>query len=187
MGGFGSGFRLAKKDTVECAYMRISVNDFKVGSNDQKIRSATISHRKNKYFPYETYNVEFLYKTNQNPISQKDENNIVQDNSCSIIITKDNIQQIIKIVTSKIHFGGFRYWFECPKCRHKARYLYITKPNDTFACRECKQLTYLSVQKHDNSKKLENVERFLLSLSAQLEKSREKYTKMRNKLSHIKK
>jgi hypothetical protein len=185
MGGFGSGFKLIKKDTVEFTYMRISVDDFKVGSNEKNIKSATLQYRKNQNYPYEIYNLEYAYKDDKTQTSTGIANNEESDNSYTVILSKGLNSQNIRIVTTKVHFGGYRYWFECPKCRHKAKYLYITKPNDTFACRECKQLTYYSVQKHDNSRSSKNIEKFLLSLSAQLEKSHEKYLKMQGRLNRI--
>jgi hypothetical protein len=46
----------------------------------------------------------------------------------------------IRLVTSAPHFGGLRYWFECPSCQCRVGKLYAL---DSLACRKCHNLVYL--------------------------------------------
>lgn len=46
----------------------------------------------------------------------------------------------ISLTTTLCHFGGERYWFECPSCSKRIGVLY--KAGEYFACRTCHDLTY---------------------------------------------
>ncbi len=50
----------------------------------------------------------------------------------------------IDILTTSCHYGGFRYWFECPSCGKRAGRLYFT--NHGIQCRTCSNLNYRSQQ-----------------------------------------
>lgn len=41
-----------------------------------------------------------------------------------------------------LHFGGWRYWLKCLRCKHRCTKLYIT--SDEVACRQCLGLVYTS-------------------------------------------
>ena len=45
--------------------------------------------------------------------------------------------------------GGQRRWFRCPRCGRRMFKLYRPLRSPFFACRQCHDLTYLCVQKHD--------------------------------------
>ena len=60
----------------------------------------------------------------------------------------------INLLATKPHFGGVRHWFLCPRCGSKVSRLYTPPDRVTFACRTCHNLTYQSVQEHDNRVKL---------------------------------
>ena len=45
--------------------------------------------------------------------------------------------------------GGQRRWFRCPRCGRRMFKLYRPIRSPFFACRQCHDLTYLCVQKHD--------------------------------------
>ena len=59
-------------------------------------------------------------------------------------------EQIICFETSRSSFGNVRWWFSCPRCRRRVAKLYLPpQPAEPeFACRQCHQLTYRSVQQH---------------------------------------
>lgn len=47
-----------------------------------------------------------------------------------------------RFVTTSCHFGGIRYWYQCPLCRRRSGVLYIVAEH--LACRVCHNLTYRS-------------------------------------------
>ena len=53
-----------------------------------------------------------------------------------------NICSAITLVRTKCHLGGYRDWFECPRCSKRAGILY--RDEDDFACRKCLFLGYRS-------------------------------------------
>ena len=50
----------------------------------------------------------------------------------------------VEIVTTRQHLGGVRYWFACPLCGGRCRFLYSPCPNRPFWCRDCWGLPYES-------------------------------------------
>ncbi|MCX6760451.1 MAG: hypothetical protein NTW46_03875 [Candidatus Nealsonbacteria bacterium] len=48
----------------------------------------------------------------------------------------------IKLATSNLHFGGVRYWFECPLCGKKVGTLFIHPLSQRVGCRCCLKLEY---------------------------------------------
>ncbi len=50
--------------------------------------------------------------------------------------------QELTVVNSKCHFGGHRFWFECPFCSSRVALLYLRIPG--FGCRRCSQVAYSS-------------------------------------------
>ena len=61
----------------------------------------------------------------------------------------------VRLVTTKPHFGGLRWWFECPfvdssiVCRRRVGILYLKPGDRRIGCRQCHRLTYRSTQQHD--------------------------------------
>lgn len=59
----------------------------------------------------------------------------------------------VRLVTTRPHFGGARWWFLCPlirggvSCGRRVRKLY--RVERYFGCRDCHDLTYRSRQEHD--------------------------------------
>ncbi len=49
---------------------------------------------------------------------------------------------VINLKTTRCHFGGCRYWFECSECEKPVGVLY--KDNESFKCRKCLDLDYRS-------------------------------------------
>lgn len=48
----------------------------------------------------------------------------------------------VKIVTTKVGNGGYRYWFECPECGKRCSSLFRHPLTQTLGCRECLGLKY---------------------------------------------
>lgn len=69
-----------------------------------------------------------------------------------------NGQQImgrINLTTTVPHYGGVRWWFQCPNrdrsgrvCGRRVGKLYLPPGEAYFGCRECHALTYQSRQEH---------------------------------------
>ena len=57
----------------------------------------------------------------------------------------------VQLDTTPVHFGGERWWFLCPAvgCGRRVRKLYLAPGGTYFACRHCYNLTYESAQTHD--------------------------------------
>jgi len=49
---------------------------------------------------------------------------------------------IARFVATPCHFGGQRWWFECPACGTRAAHLYLRRAR--LECRRCADLTYYS-------------------------------------------
>jgi hypothetical protein len=58
------------------------------------------------------------------------------------------------------HFGGWRFYYLCPKCDRKVIKLYLALPIKGYACRECHNLTYRSQKKRNGFQ-----ERFLMGFT----------------------
>jgi hypothetical protein len=56
--------------------------------------------------------------------------------------------QMIRITTTRPHFGGKRFWFVC-ECGRRAGRLYLPTGQAVFRCRLCYDLTYQSAQEHN--------------------------------------
>jgi hypothetical protein len=69
---------------------------------------------------------------------------------------KQEVDEPIRLQTTRPHFGGMRWWFTCPlviagrACRRRVRKLYRPPGGKYFGCRHCYDLTYRSVQEHDS-------------------------------------
>lgn len=59
--------------------------------------------------------------------------------------------QIIRLTTTRPHFGGQRFWFVC-ECRRRAGRLYLPPGEMVFRCRVCNDLTYASAQEHNTQR-----------------------------------
>ena len=65
-------------------------------------------------------------------------------------ITSEQISQGIYLLVTFPHYGGIRWWFECPDCEKKAAKLYLAK-EPHFSCRKCANLTYNSCRNSRSS------------------------------------
>jgi len=48
----------------------------------------------------------------------------------------------ITLLTSRVNFGGVRYWFKCPLCDKRVGVLYIHPVSQKVGCRVCLGLQY---------------------------------------------
>lgn len=55
----------------------------------------------------------------------------------------------IDLEAQRAGFGGRRYWLRCPRCHSRRAKVYLPPGERRFACRDCHDLTYTSVQEHD--------------------------------------
>jgi len=60
-------------------------------------------------------------------------------------------ERLISITTVRPHLGGKRFLFVC-QCGSRVGRLYLPPGQQIFACRDCHNLTYRSVQQHDQRK-----------------------------------
>jgi hypothetical protein len=54
--------------------------------------------------------------------------------------------QVVPIEITHPHFGGMRWWFNCPQCAKRCKKLYLPPRQWEIACRLCHNLTYTSSQ-----------------------------------------
>src|SRR4026207_1156399 len=74
------------------------------------------------------------------------------DSAASFTVTWDDGMRItsnVRLVTTTPHFGGVRYWYECPKCKGRVGKLYVTRTQPDLACRRCCGLVYLLQYRKD--------------------------------------
>jgi hypothetical protein len=56
------------------------------------------------------------------------------------------VEENIRLVPTQPHYGGRRWFFQCPGCKCKARKLYLPPTKDWFRCRTCYRLSYRTCQ-----------------------------------------
>lgn len=61
------------------------------------------------------------------------------------------VQDIIRLATTRPYFGGVRWWFTCPGCNRRVGRLYLPPHEQHFRCRCCYGLAYASAQQHDKA------------------------------------
>ena len=54
--------------------------------------------------------------------------------------------QAFNITRTACNYGGWRYWFVCPRCKRRCAILYSYGYPGYFLCRKCHYLTYTSTQ-----------------------------------------
>lgn len=75
---------------------------------------------------------------------------IVKDNSAYFdfhlwvkgVFDSEPREELFWLDFTPLHFGGWRYWLKCLRCRHRCTKLYITSYE--VACRQCLGLVYTS-------------------------------------------
>lgn len=68
----------------------------------------------------------------------------VGESSIDILVAESGLiaaGHAIQIVRTRVHFGGSRPWFICPKCKERRAVLYI----GPYCCLQCAQIKYTSI------------------------------------------
>ena len=68
------------------------------------------------------------------------------------------VAQWIHIESTPAYFGGFRYWFLCPRCSRRCGKVYMPNGGLRFFCRCCLNLTY---QSSNDSRKYDTAFKYL--------------------------
>lgn len=164
-----SNIKRDKKKTVDESFLKINVNQFKVGFlNRDEIHYLTLPCN-NRHYPGLRLKIHFYIEDDICHVTKKTINDNEQNKVYSVKLEYSNMIQNIQFHLSKAKLGGFRWWFVCPECSNKDVYLYLDKPNDTFACRKCKNYSYESVQKHDNRMSTKNIEEYIAKHQTDIE------------------
>lgn len=133
MGGYGSGRRMtfSKKDTVEDTY-KLPISLFREHLAAARWWQGSIRWSRGER---ETGNISYV---------------VEGSTAVRLLYTAakgtDRERQYdyrVNITTTRPHFGGTRYWWECPHCRRRCGVLY---GRGYYLCRQCHDLTYASCQ-----------------------------------------
>jgi hypothetical protein len=57
--------------------------------------------------------------------------------------------EVVRLQASFSHWGGLRWWFECPERGRRVTKLHLPPNGDHFRCRLCHDLTYESSRRHN--------------------------------------
>jgi hypothetical protein len=125
MGGYGSGswFRWNTKETVDSKYKI----DIRLLNKDGWLETGACG-------------TLAIFKNKRNTVAvayEKEADCIVLQ---SQYYARDRFSQKIKLTRTSCHYGGERYWFQCPSCNKRVAILYFNSSN--FQCRKCSNLTY---------------------------------------------
>jgi hypothetical protein len=145
MGGFGSGERLFKANTVEGCCCTLDLRLFA---------------RKGAFRSGNWGNVEW---TRAGEVSDSigwsvkplDLGGLCLWLDYQITRSNESVKLPIQLETTRPHFGGVRWWGRCPlvvnghACARRVAKVYLPPGARYFGCRECYKLTYASAQTHD--------------------------------------
>jgi len=146
MGGYGSGRKWTRKFTVEdCRALEISVF-----INSSAVRSGG-------WISWKNHTGEVTSSIGYSSDCSGDYSATLR---FTYTLTRDDqrsrIEEPVQLTTTRPFFGGIRWWFVCPlyingrACQRRVRKLYLPSGGTYFGCRTCYNLTYESVQTHDN-------------------------------------
>jgi hypothetical protein len=146
VGGFGSGQRWSKKDTVEGRYA-IDTSDLK----KWKLLVPGITNRPGAFKwrragEEKASSVSYLLTVGANSGTLR----LIY----SMKFQNANLDYPVRLVTTPCRLGGVRWWFVCPlschgvACGRRVRKLYLS--GKWFGCRSCHRLTYRTQQESDS-------------------------------------
>jgi hypothetical protein len=153
MGGFGSGWRISKKDVVEDC-IDLSIYDFscKIGFVPGGWGRGSLGWRySNQEPPF--FVIRYGVKLDDG------------DRGCVWLEYDrygEEVHSSISLISTALHFGGRRWWFKCPVKGIRAAKLYLPPLAVHFASRQAHDLTYTSCQQSGQS------DRFCRALARQL-------------------
>lgn len=146
MGGMGSGERWSKKRVVEGRHAidTADLKRWKLLSPGVTNRSGTLTwHRGGAGAPVSSV----VYRSTVG----------ATDGTLRLLYSttapKIDLDYTVRLVTTRCHLGGVRWWFVCPlvhdgvACGRRVRKLYLG--GRYFGCRHCHNLTYRSTQESD--------------------------------------
>lgn len=134
MGGLGSGRwgGSSNKTTIE-QVKRIDIRYLRkmgvLGSHSNGSLSWSINEKPNGQVDFVCYptQIQLSYNFRRSPSK-----------------TWESVEQTIQLVETGCHYGGTRYWFQCPGCMR--RVVILCGHDKYFLCRHCYQLSYTSQQ-----------------------------------------
>jgi len=136
MGGFGSGWQGAKKATVEeglTLSIRRLVEEQVIKLGGWRAGSWAWSYEGQEPFAHLSYEA----------------NTVDPDDAWFRIVGRVNGEPVdyrIRLMTTRPHFGGIRWWFICPCSGRRAHKLHLAPGGKYFAHRNAYGLTYRSCQ-----------------------------------------
>jgi hypothetical protein len=143
MGGYGSGWRGAKKDVVDHCVV-LSIKDL---------------IREHVLVP-DSYKRGMLvggYGDSESSVSFEYESELRLDGTGSLFLryigTGRQFCHWVSLRSTAPHFGGRRWWFVCPLKRIRAAKLYLPPGATSFASRQAYDLTYRSCQESGSRKR----------------------------------
>jgi hypothetical protein len=140
MGGIGSGERLTKKDTVEdCLTIRMKCLRQKRLLQNRK--SAVLRWTDVDGFESRIEIEVFL----QEPRPEVR----LRYNKTDSAGERHRLDYRVALCSIPCRFGGEQWYFLCPDCRRRFRQIHLPPEGVLFACRQCHDLTYESVQTHN--------------------------------------
>jgi hypothetical protein len=147
LGGLGSGERWSKKAVVEGCHS-LDTTDLK----RMNMLAAEVSDRRGS--------LEWRRGGEREPSSSVSYTLTLGDGSGTLRLLYrvgqpgENLDYPIRLVTTRCHLGGVRWWFLCPlstngfACLRRVRKLYLR--GRYFGCRHCHELTFTSSQESDS-------------------------------------
>jgi hypothetical protein len=141
MGGYGSGRRDDKKTTVESCRALDMADLHRLGILQRDASHAGVLTLKNAAGA-ERASVGHELQTEPGAAGLRVHYTVRGDTP---------VDYRVQLETTRVHFGGERWWFQCPgvECGRRVRKLYIGPGGTYFVCRHCYNLTYDSAQSHD--------------------------------------
>ena len=138
MGGTGSGWQWGRKIQVEeCVALSAPMLQQRGLLKPDSRIGATLAWRHGDEAPFASY--DLIVRTT--------------DTGGELEVSRSGEpmpMHTIELATTPLPWGGLRWWFRCPMWRHNSFYrsakLYLPEGANTFGCRDCYDLTYVSCQ-----------------------------------------
>ncbi|PIY72299.1 hypothetical protein COY87_01640 [Candidatus Roizmanbacteria bacterium CG_4_10_14_0_8_um_filter_33_9] len=113
-------------------------------------KSVSLDNKYSFNFNDEQFVKDLIVKIEQNSTV-----NLKQEINGKIEFTEPNR---VKLTYTKSNLGkGFVFWFICPACGKRVRYLYIPPYSEVSACRRCHRLVY---EKQNDNKRFRGFNKF---------------------------
>ena len=141
LGGFGSGRHWFSKKTAVEECLTLKVEEFTRGGLLRPRTSSVGWYRGREETAYVNYSLRDIgLKEGQSTYVLTLHSPIIRRGQ------RISIAQNIPLVTTQLHSGGKRFWFQCSNCRRRVGRLHLPYGMSYFLCRRCYDLTYMSCQ-----------------------------------------